>query len=92
MNKKIVGVTLSVFIVSLVLMSVVSAAQIRPMNQVNHPGINNRYHPGSDGPNHVGVTDYSNVWTGWSQLCEGDKQYRPANQGLNIPRFFSCLC
>lgn len=75
----------------LILMVVsVSAVQIRPINQIKHPGIDNPYHPPRQGPNHVGVSDYSNVWMGISQLCEQDTQYRPINQGKNILKFFFC--
>jgi len=90
-RKKLAMVLLGVLIVSLLVTSV-SALQFRPMNQLNHPGLNNRYQPGEDGANHVGVSDYSNVWKGISELCEQDAQLRPANQGLNIIRFFACGC
>lgn len=67
----------------------VSAIEIRPMNQRNHPGLDNPYNV-QEGPNHMGPSDYDNEWKGISQLCEQDNQMRPANQGKNIPRFYSC--
>lgn len=75
---------------ALILMASVSANEIRPMNQITHPGLDNPYHPPEDGPNHVGRSDYGNVWNGISELCEQDRQIRPLNQGKNIPRFYKC--
>ncbi len=60
------------------------------MNQINHPGLTSPYNPPSEGPNHMGVSDYASKWMGISELCEPDWQIRPANQGLNILRFFTC--
>ncbi len=64
--------------------------QFRPMNWMNHPGLLNPYHPPQDGQNHRGVSDYGNRWMGFSELCEDDMQYRPANQGKNILKFYIC--
>ncbi len=75
---------------TLILISNVSAIEIRPMNQRNHPGLDNPYHPSSEGPNHIGPSDYQNEWNGISQLCEQDTQMRLANQGKNIRRFYNC--
>ena len=92
MNKQI-SLVVGFLFVSLVLMSVVSAHShdLRPLDQMTHPGLGNRYHPPADGPNHKGVSDYSNKWAGWSELCEWDYQIRPANQGRNIPKFWMCM-
>ena len=87
MNKKTIGI-IALF-ASLVLIVNVSALQIRPMNQLAHPGLTSPYVPSAEGPNHVGVSDYTNTFT-HSELCESDHQLRPANQGHNIPVFFSC--
>ncbi len=89
MEKKII---ISILLVSLFLITSVSAVQLRPMNQMNHPGLTNPYHPPAEGPNHMGVSDYMNKWLGISELCESDWQIRPANQGFNIAQFFSCFC
>lgn len=90
MNKKIV-MYMGIFLISMFLIAGVSALQIRPMNQMNHPGLTDRYQPPAQGPNHVGVSDYWNVWTGISELCNWDKQLRPANQGKNTPTFYQCM-
>lgn len=66
------------------------AVQIRPANQINHPGLTNPYVPPVEGQNHMGVSDYTNKWLGISELCENDWQMRPANQGWNILRFLCC--
>jgi len=82
MNKKTLGLLVASILILSVFVNAVSAIQIRPMNQMSHPGIN---HPfvswhGS----------YSNFWNGISRLCDNDNQIRPANQGYNIPKFYSC--
>ena len=92
MNNKVI----SMFIIGILALSLVgvfngSRVMIRPMNQMNHPGLDNPYQPPEDGPNHVGVSDYSNKFKWWwSELCEWDMQKRPANQGKNIPTFYNC--
>ena len=91
MKKKNVSMLMAgTLILSLFLIVSVSAVQLRPMNQIDHPGLTNPYHPQADGSNHIGVSDYSSNYTGFSELCEDDHQIRPANQGLNIPRFYYC--
>lgn len=90
--KRTILVISGIFLVLFLMVVSVSATDIRPMNQRNHPGLDNPYHPPEDGPNHAGVSDYGNVWKGISELCEQDHQIRPANQGKNIPRFYTCIC
>ena len=93
MNEKRVAVLLvGILMFSLFLSVEASAFQIRPANQINHPGLSNPYNPPAEGPNHRGVSDYTNKWLGISELCESEWQIRPANQGKNIMRFFSCFC
>ncbi len=92
MKRKITGILAGFLFVSLLLVSV-SAVQLRPMNQMNHPGLTSPYVVSpSEGANHQGPSDYTNKWTGSSELCETDWQMRPANQGYNIPQFFTCHC
>ena len=82
MVKKINAVFVTaILVVSLFLAASVSAGQfqIRPMNTINHPGLSDPYVPIQEGPNHAGVSDYSNVWAGHSEICESDYQVRPAN-------------
>lgn len=90
MEKKIMlGIIAGLLFASVFAMAV-SAVQLRPMNTMNHPGLTNPYQPPEDGPNHMGVSDYMNKWLGISELCEMDMELRPANQGLNIIKFFVC--
>ena len=89
MEKKFIAMW-AICLMLVLMVASVSATDIRPMNQRNHPGLDNPYHPPEDGPNHVGSSDYGNVWNGISELCEQDNQMRPANQGKNIPRFYAC--
>jgi len=93
MNKKISSAFISaVLVLSTFGFIYGNAVMFRPMNQMNHPGLDNPYQPPEDGPNHVGVSDYSNKFRWWwSELCEWDVQKRPANQGKNIPRFYNCF-
>ena len=99
MEKKVISAVLTSLLLVSVFMISVSAAttptgranQIRPMNTMNHPGLTNPFVPRAEGPNHTGPSDYMNKWLGISELCEqGDMQLRPANQGLNIIKFFVC--
>lgn len=84
-GKGLIGVLLA----SMVLFSMMGLFQIRPANQMKHPGLLNPWRVPEQGPNHQGASDYVNVFL-HSQLCEIDYQIRPANQGYNIPQFFSC--
>ncbi len=96
MKRKITGILVGLLLVSLMVVSVSAvqnSVQLRPMNQIDHPGLTSPYVVSpSEGPNHQGPSDYTNKWTGVSELCERDWQIRPANQGYNIPQFFTCHC
>jgi len=92
MKRKITSILAGFLFASLLLVAIVGAVQLRPMNQMNHPGLTSPYMPPSEGSNHQGPSDYSSTYTGISELCERDYQIRPANQGYNIPQFFTCYC
>ena len=83
MSKKILFVLVMSFLFVSLLLTSIGAVQLRPMNQLNHPGINNPHQSG-------GYSSTYNRW--WSELCEPEhaNSIWPMNQGLNIPKFFIC--